>query len=141
MPSCRVYKQIKGFEAWVKYNSPGSNIDVLRKVYQVAASCRHLAHTIVPPHNRKAQYRVMLTGYGPQASPSTVQVLIICYMMSYQSQLLQQTGTLLVSWQHASIHVQIIMSNHNVIMYKHSALHWLNESLHAGCSAFQPALL
>jgi len=111
VPSCRVYKQIKGFETWVKYNSPGSNIDVLRKVYEVAASCCHLAHAIVPPHVhlREAQYRVTLTGYGPQANPSTVQVLI-CYMLFQQSQLLQQTGTLLVPWQHALLHAQILTS-------------------------------
>ena len=46
---CRVYKQIRGFESWVKNNSPGSNINVMKSVYQVAASCRHLAHAIAPP--------------------------------------------------------------------------------------------
>ena len=76
--TCRVYKQIRGFESWVKNNSPGSNIDVMKSVYQVAASCRHLAHAIAPPdlHLREAQYRVMLIAYGPQANPGTVQVSI-----------------------------------------------------------------
>ncbi|KAL3142536.1 hypothetical protein ABBQ38_002858 [Trebouxia sp. C0009 RCD-2024] len=70
-----VYKQIRGFESWVKNNSPGSNIDVMKSVYQVAASCRHLAHAIAPPdlHLKEAQYRVTLIAYGPQANPGTIQ--------------------------------------------------------------------
>ena len=46
---CRVYKQIRNFESWVMYHSPGSNIKVLIEIYQVAASCNHRLHAIVPP--------------------------------------------------------------------------------------------
>ncbi len=127
---CRVYKQIRGFETWVRYNSPGSNIKVLTDIYQVAASCSHLAHAITPPYVylKEAQYRVTLTGYGPQANPRTVQVHI-CYMLSLQ--------IYLSLWQHASIHG----SNHDV--HKHQALHCkpLTKVLPAGRSAFQPTLL
>lgn len=76
VPFCRVYKQIMSFNTFVKCNSPGSNIKVLKRVYRVAQSCEHLAHAITPPYiGTNAQYRVTLTGYGPQANPGTLRVI------------------------------------------------------------------
>ena len=69
-------KQIRQFEIWAQEHSPGSSLDFLQKVYQVAQASQCLAHALEGPAcvGRAQQYQVTLEAYGPPGNPMTMQV-------------------------------------------------------------------
>ncbi|KAL3131377.1 hypothetical protein ABBQ38_007692 [Trebouxia sp. C0009 RCD-2024] len=70
-----VRKQIRQFEIWAEQHSPGSSLDFLQKVYQVAQASQCLAHALEAPAcvGRAQQYQVTLEAYGPPGNPMTMQ--------------------------------------------------------------------
>ncbi|KAL3151520.1 hypothetical protein ABBQ38_012518 [Trebouxia sp. C0009 RCD-2024] len=74
-PGGRVRKQIRQFEIWAQEHSPGSSLDFLQKVYQVAQASQCLAHALEAPAcvGRAQQYQVTLEAYGPPGNPMTMQ--------------------------------------------------------------------
>jgi len=61
---------------WAREHSPGSSLNFLQRVYQVAQGNQCLAHALEAPAcvGRSQQYQVILEAYGPPGNPMTMQV-------------------------------------------------------------------
>ncbi|DBB11525.1 TPA: hypothetical protein ACH3X3_006927 [Trebouxia sp. C0006] len=75
-PGGRVRKQIRQFDMWAREHSPGSSLNFLQRVYQVAQGSQCLVHALEAPAcvGRSQQYQVILEAYGPSGNPMTMQV-------------------------------------------------------------------
>ncbi|KAL3146641.1 hypothetical protein ABBQ32_000871 [Trebouxia sp. C0010 RCD-2024] len=72
----RVRKRIRQFEIWAQEHSPGSSLDFLQKVYQVAQASQCLAHALkaLACVGTAQQYQVTLEAYGPPGNPMTMEI-------------------------------------------------------------------